>query len=224
MYPNVSVYTAQLRKLESFVREAPKDGAAQFLLAYQYLSCGNVDAAARQLAQVVQLVPNDRVAADLLKMASASPDGHPAETVIAAKPVQQPSGESKPTAAPIDPAALVGTWKAARDDGSMFELTLGKDSTFDWKFSQNQQQTPAAAASRQRDSDQNFLNPALTRVADSRGPQEFGGTYTIENNVLALQRKNGGSLIAEVTPGSDKNFNFKLLGGPADDPGLTFSR
>ena len=45
MYPNVSVYTAQLRKLESFVREHPKDGAARFLLAYQYLSCGNVDAA-----------------------------------------------------------------------------------------------------------------------------------------------------------------------------------
>jgi len=224
MYPNVSVYTAQLRKLESFVRKDPKDGAARFLLAYQYLSCGNVDAAEKQLGQVVQLVPNDRVAADLLKMASASPDGHPAETVIAAKPVQQPSGESKPTAAPIDPATLVGTWKASRDDGSMFELTLGKNSTFDWKFSQKQQQTPAAVATRQRDSDQNFLNPALKRVADSRGPQEFGGTYTIENNVLALQRKNGGSLIAEVTPGGDKNFNFKLLGGPADDPGLTFSR
>ena len=112
----------------------------------------------------------------------------------------------------------------AEYDGSMFELTLGKDSTFDWRFSQKQQQTPAAAATRQRDSDQNFLNPALKRVADSRGPQEFGGTYTIENNVLALQRKNGGSLIAEVTPRGDKDFNFKLLGGPADDAGLTFSR
>jgi hypothetical protein len=42
--------------------------------------------------------------------------------------------------------------------------------------------------------------------------------------VLALQRKNGGSLIAEVTPGGAGNFNFKLLGGPADDPGLTFNR
>ena len=101
---------------------------------------------------------------------------------------------------------------------------MGKNSTFDWKFSQKQQQTPAAVATRQRDSDQNFLNPALKRVADNRGPQEFGGTYTVENNVLALQRKNGGSLIAEVTPGGDKNFNFKLLGGPADDPGLAFSR
>jgi len=195
MYPSVSVYTAQLRKLESFVRANPQDGAARFLLAYQYLSTANVDAAERQLAQVVKLVPNDRVAADLLKMASASEDGHMAKTVVAAKPVPQPVGESKPAVASLDPATLVGTWKAARDDGSMFELTLGKNSTFDWKFTPNKQPV-----------------------------QEFGGTYTVEKNVLALQRKNGGSLIAEVKPGDGRNFNFKLLGGPSDDPGLAFSR
>ncbi|HUE15246.1 MAG TPA: tetratricopeptide repeat protein [Planctomycetaceae bacterium] len=224
MYADVSVYTEQIRKLESFVRAHPKDGSSRFLLAYQYLSCGSIDAAGRQLAQVVKLVPSDRVAADLLKMASASQEGQPAETVVAAKPVPQPSGGSKPTAMPIDPATLVGTWKAARDDGSMFELTLMKDSTFNWKFSQEHQQTPAAATTAQRASDQNFLNPELKRFGNVRSPQEFGGTYTVEGNVLALQRKNGGSLIAEVTPGGDRNFNFKLLGGPADDPGLAFSR
>jgi tetratricopeptide (TPR) repeat protein len=224
MYPNISVYTEQLRKLESFVRNHPKDGGARFLLAYQYLSSGNVNAAENQLAQVVKLVPNDRVAADMLKMASASQDGRPAETVVAAKPVSPPSGASQQTAMPMDPATLVGTWKASRDDGSMFELTLGKNSTFDWKFSQNQQQTPADAVTVQRASDQDFRNPDLKRFVADRSPQEFGGTYTVEKNVLALQRKNGGSLIAEVTPGGARNFNFKLLGGPADDPGLAFSR
>jgi tetratricopeptide (TPR) repeat protein len=223
MYADASIYTEQLRKLESFVRSHSKDGAARFLLAYQYLSSGNVDAAESQLAQVVKLVPNDRVAADLLKMATASQDGHPTE-IGAAKPAPQPAGESNPTAMPIDPARLVGTWKASRDDGSMFELTLGKNSTFDWKFTQKQLQTPADAATAQRASDQNFRNPDLKRFVADRSPQEFGGTYTIEKNVLALQRKNGGSLIAEVTPGGDGNFNFKLLGGPADDPGLAFSR
>ena len=224
MYPNISVYTEQLRKLESFVRNHPKDGGARFLLAYQYLSSGNVNAAENQLAQVVKLVPNDRVAADMLKMASASQDGRPAETVVAAKPVSPPSGASQQTAMPMDPATLVGTWKASRDDGSMFELTLGKNSTFDWKFSQNQQQTPADAVTVQRASDQDFRNPDLKRFVADRSPQEFGGTYTVEKNVLALQRKNGGLLIAEVTPGGARNFNFKLLGGPADDPGLAFSR
>jgi tetratricopeptide (TPR) repeat protein len=224
MYPNVAVYTGQLRKLESFVRNQPQNGAARFLLAYQYLSSGNVDSAENQLAQVVKLVPNDRVAADMLKMASASRDGRPAETVVAAKPVSPLSGESKPTATPIDPATLVGTWKALRDDGSKFELTLGSNSTFDWKFTQSQPQTPPDAVTAQRASDQNFRNPDQKRLVANRSPQEFGGTYTFEKNVLALQRKNGGSLIAEVTPGSAGNFNFKLLGGPADDPGLTFNR
>jgi tetratricopeptide (TPR) repeat protein len=224
MYPDVSIYTEQLRKLESFVKQHPKDGAARFLVAYQYLSTGNVEAAERQLAQVVKLVPNDRVAVDLLKMASASQDGHPAETVVAAKPVSQLPGEPKSTAMPIDPASLVGTWKATRDDGSMFELTLGQNSRFDWKFTQHQQQTLADAATAQRASDQNFRNPDLKRFVANRGPQEFVGTYTVEKNVLALQRKNGGSLIAEVTPGGERNFNFKLLGGPADDPGLSFTR
>jgi len=224
MYPNMSVYTAQLRKLELFVRNQPKNGAARFLLAYHYLSSGNVDAAENQLAQVVKLVPNDRVAADLLKMASASQDGQPAETVVAAKPLSPASGESKAAVLPMDPATLVGTWKASRDDGSTFELTLGQNSTFDWKFTQRPPQTPADAVTAQRASDQDFRNPDLKRFVANRNPQEFAGTYTVENNVLALQRKNGGSLIAEVTPGGGGNFNFKLLGGPADDPGLAFSR
>jgi hypothetical protein len=148
------------------------------------------------LAQVVKLVPNDQVAVNLVKMATASKDGTPSsETVVAAKPVSQPAGESKPGAAALDPGMLVGSWKASRDDGSTFELTLGKDSTFDWKFTPKDQK-----------------------------PQDFGGTYTVEKNVVALQRKNGGSLIGEVTPGGDKSFNFKLVGGPAEDPGLAFSR
>ena len=77
LYPNVLIYTDQLRALENFVREHPQDGAARFLLAYQYTSDGHTDAAARQLQQVVTLVPGDRVAADLLKMLSAPPADEP---------------------------------------------------------------------------------------------------------------------------------------------------
>lgn len=223
MYTDVSVYTEQLRRLESFVRNHPEDGAAGFLLAYQYLSCGSVDAAEKELARVVKVVPNDRVAADLLKMASASQDGGPAATA-AAKPVPPPSSDSRSTATPLDPAALVGTWNAARGDGSTFELTLGRDATFDWKFSPSRRQTPAAKATAQRASDQNVRNPDLKRFAIGRNVQEFGGTYTVEGNVLALERKHGGSLIAEVTSSGDRSFNFKLVGGPADDPGLAFNR
>jgi hypothetical protein len=89
----------------------------------------------------------------------------------------------------------VGSWHAARADGSKFELTLTKDSTFTWKFSPKGQ-----------------------------SPQEFSGTYTVEVNVLALERKDGGSLIGAVTPGSAKAFNFRLMGAPPDDKGLDFGR
>jgi uncharacterized protein (TIGR03066 family) len=96
---------------------------------------------------------------------------------------------------PIDPAMLVGTWKASRPDGSKFNLTLTNDGKFNWSFAQKGQ-----------------------------AAQAFGGSYSVEGNVLALERKDGGSLIAEVTPGGEARFNFKLLGAPAEDPGLDFSR
>ena len=89
----------------------------------------------------------------------------------------------------------MGTWKAARPDGSKFNLTLTSEKTFVWSFAPKDQKA-----------------------------QKFGGTYSVEVNVLALERKDGGSLIAEVTPGGDAKFNFKMLGGPADDPGLDFSK
>jgi tetratricopeptide (TPR) repeat protein len=188
LYPNVLVYTDQLRALEAFVREHPQDAPARFLLAYHYTSGGHPDAAARQLQQVATLMPGDRVAADLLKMLSAPP------AATAEPPTPQDLAETQPAATPIDATTLVGSWHAARGDDSKFELTLTNGATFTWKFSSKQQ-------------------PA----------QEFSGTYTVEGNVLALERKDGGSLIGEVTPGGAKKFNFRLVGAPQEDKGLDFS-
>ena len=77
----------------------------------------------------------------------------------------------------------------------MFDLTLTPEKTFTWKFSPKGQP-----------------------------PQEFSGKYTVEVNVLALERKDGGSLIGTVTPGSAKTFNFRLMGAPPEDKGLDFGR
>lgn len=54
--------------------------------------------------------------------------------------------------------------------------------------------------------------------------QKFDGTYTMEGNVLALERAGGGSLVAEITPAADGKFNFKMVGAPEDDQGLTFQK
>ena len=105
-----------------------------------------------------------------------------------------PPAAAKSTVAPIDSAILIGTWHASREDGSKFELTLTKDATFEWKFT---------------------LKGKV---------EEFGGTYKYNDNALALERKDGGALIAGLVPDGTEKFNFKLLGAPKEDPGLAFSR
>jgi hypothetical protein len=198
IYDDLALYTAQLRSLEAYTTSHPQDGASRFLLAYHYMSCGHPAASAAQLQRVVVLMPGDRVAAELLRLVSASnreassgstaQPVRPAETPVAANP-------AAPTARPIDPASLVGTWKASRADESRFSLVLGADRKFDWSFQQKAQPL-----------------------------QSFGGTYTVEGNVLVLERKDGGSLVAEIVIDGDSRFNFRLLGADADDKGLDFAR
>ena len=194
MYSNAAIYTAQLRALEAYTTANLDDAASRFLLGYHYMSCGHAAAATSQFQAAVRLMPNDRVAADLLKMLSSPQNTQPGETAQQPTP-QAPQDSAGPAVKPIDPATLVGTWQAARADGSKFNLTLTNDAKFTWSFAQKDQ-----------------------------AAQEFGGTYTVEGNVLALERKEGGALIAAVTPGGDAKFNFKLLGAPDDDPGLDFNR
>ena len=200
LYGNVSTYTTQLRALEAFARNNPNDAASHFLLAYHYIVDGYPDAGATQLQQVAKLVPNDQVAANVLKLISKPSNAQSAATgdQSAQQPVPQPppagSSGSKPAVKPIDPASLVGTWHASRDDGSKFELTLTNDSKFDWKFTLKEK------------------------------VEEFGGTYKYESNAIALERKDGGGLIAGLVPDGPEKFNFKLLGAPQEDPGLDFSK
>ena len=96
---------------------------------------------------------------------------------------------------PVDPKALVGAWSATREDGSQFKLDLTDYAKFTWTF------TPSGQKS-----------------------QSFGGTYSVDQNVLALERKDGGSLVAEVTSAEAGKFNFRLLCAAEDDKGLNFRR
>ena len=200
LYADVGIYTAQLRTLEAAVKQNPGDGASRFLLAYHYISDGYPDAAAKQLQQVVTLVPNDAVATNLLKMMTSSQQQQVAQsTDPTAQPTPQPPvnlpAPSQSTAPPVDPATVVGNWQSSRDDGSNFALSLNADNTFKWTF------TPK-----------------------SQPPQSFDGNFKIEGNVIALERTGGGSLVAEITANDGMKFNFKMVGAPAEDPGLTFIR
>ncbi|MGV3607828.1 MAG: tetratricopeptide repeat protein [Planctomycetaceae bacterium] len=93
---------------------------------------------------------------------------------------------------PISMEAVGGDWKASRTDGSAFELNLMKDKTFTWKF-----------------------------VKDGKA-DEFGGTYSTEGSLLILQSKDGSVMVGQISAASADGFNFKLVGAPSDDPGLSF--
>jgi tetratricopeptide (TPR) repeat protein len=59
-YPNAQTYTKQLRALEQYVKENPKDAAGHFVLAYHYLVLDERDAALEQLHEVDKLRPRDK--------------------------------------------------------------------------------------------------------------------------------------------------------------------
>jgi tetratricopeptide (TPR) repeat protein len=80
LYPNADTYTKQLRALETYVKDHPKEAEARFLLAYHYLVLGSKDAAVQQLKAVVQLEPKDKLSAALVKALTsdeAAPAGSP---------------------------------------------------------------------------------------------------------------------------------------------------
>jgi hypothetical protein len=122
-YPDVDVYTKQLRALEAYVNAHPSEADVRFLLAYQYLTCGYTDAAATQLKAAAKLNPKDRLASQLLSSLSApASDATPA-------PATPPA-----PAKPVDAASLVGSWKADQPDGSSISLRLSGDSKYTWRF------------------------------------------------------------------------------------------
>ena len=111
LYPNVDVYTEQLRALEEYARNNPKSAESHFLLAYNYLTCGYNDAAAKQLKEVVSLNPKDQLSAQLLASLTAPTGGG------RTKP-NEPAAPPKP----VDAAGLAGNWKAPRADGATIRV------------------------------------------------------------------------------------------------------
>lgn len=128
LYPNVDVYTQQLRALEAFRKEHPESAPARFVLAYQYLTQGHNDAAARELKEIVQLQPSDKLSASLLAQLS----GGSTEGQAQAQPASAATPTEHPGKAPANAAALAGSWKASPDANRSIALTLGGDGKFSW--------------------------------------------------------------------------------------------
>jgi tetratricopeptide (TPR) repeat protein len=123
LYPEVAVYTDQLRKLETFIGTNPRSTAGRFVLAYHYLTQGHTDAAVDQLKNVVALSPQDTLSAQLVKQFS-KPGSEP-ETPRAA-----PAAVA--TEAPARPGKLPGDWAARPTKDTIIRLNVAGDGAFTW--------------------------------------------------------------------------------------------
>jgi tetratricopeptide (TPR) repeat protein len=99
-----------------------------------------------------------------------------------------------PAPKPVPADDVAGAWTASGPGTAKYAMNLQKDGTFAWGF---------ARGSRK---------------------QEVKGVYTLEGNVLAMEPDTGGVLLAELAVKGADTLHFKMVGGPADDPGLEFRR
>jgi hypothetical protein len=221
LYPSIDVYTQQLRALEAYCTATPQAASARFLLASLYMTQGNNDAAAAMLKQVVDLQPRDALSAQLLAVLTAKP---PDESGQAPAEAAQPPGTQPPTVAqpnqppaegdpaqsqpPPDagaapgptlptspvPTKLVGAWTASPANDVAISLSLEQPKGFTWK------------------------------VTDRGQSREFRGEATFDNDVLALAPPDQPPMVGTVTWKDDTHFQFRALGAPSSDPGLTFGK
>jgi tetratricopeptide (TPR) repeat protein len=106
-------------------------------------------------------------------------------------------GEASKTA--IEPKTVAsikigGMWKAPTKGGGTVDLSLGADDRFAWKY----------------------VRPNKT--------QTFDGKYQLAGTTLVLEYNNGGTMVGKVDAEGPDKFSFKMIGGPSNDPGLTFSK
>ncbi|OJW26495.1 MAG: hypothetical protein BGO49_12250 [Planctomycetales bacterium 71-10] len=136
LYPDVDVYTAQLRALEAYRSANPNSTAARFVLAYHYLTAGFEDAAVREFNKVVELQPNDALSKQIVASLTGAAN-QPADA-------SQPQPADAPATPAADEPSLVGTWKAAPDATTAIDLTLQADGNFTWNVAQQGKAQPIA--------------------------------------------------------------------------------
>jgi tetratricopeptide (TPR) repeat protein len=79
LYPDPEQYTRQLRALEHYARANPNSSDGSFLLAYHYLVLDHVANAVKELQKFAKLVPQDKLAPQLIA-AFTPPAGGQAST------------------------------------------------------------------------------------------------------------------------------------------------
>jgi tetratricopeptide (TPR) repeat protein len=133
----------------------------------------------------------------------------PLQTVVALQPndqlsahllsqLQPPSSASESSGQSVDVGKLLGVWVAQAPQNASITLTLTADGAFSWAYAQA-----------------------------GKPPTTISGTFTLSNSgilTLAGNTPQGGPLAGTVTMSDASHLGFKAVGGPANDPGLQFTR
>jgi tetratricopeptide (TPR) repeat protein len=194
LYPNVSVYTDQLRALEGYCRTNANSAAPRFVLAYLYMTQGSTSAAVESLKRVVALQPKDTISTQLIKR--LDPSYSPPSTSAPAPPPAPGVGAAglKPTSGTVHEGRFEGAWSAKPEEDTAITLTFLDKGRFVWKVDQKGQ----------------------NRVLQGR--------VTSGNGLLTLAQDLGPPIVGNVTWTDESHFSFKVPGAGADEPGLSFSK
>src|SRR5262249_19643997 len=157
LYPDVSVYTEQLRALEDYCQTNPQAAAARFVLSYHYLTEGYTDSAVAVLKQVVALMPSDTLSAKLLRQLDPPKD----QTTTAAAPEPAPVDTTPPPG-----ASITGTWKARPAADTEIGLTVQPGGQFTWQVIQKGKTQQFAGTS--------TYGEGLLTLAQDKGPVLVG--------------------------------------------------
>jgi len=242
LYPSSDAYTQQLRNLEHYITEHPNQAASRFLLGYQYLMLGHLNAARRQFDRVVGLEPRDQLAknivAGLARAPGVTPQGQP-QTVPST-----PSGPAGPSGGTSTPS---GTMKLPEGPGTTGPGNQGPVGPINpsgpavpppapqpsnpatnagpapgalngsWKSSP----APNVTIEATLQPDKHFV----WKFSEGGQSKSFTGTYTLQGDNLVLTRdEDGQKMDGTVTMSGDKGFRFRLRNTDPNDPGLDFTK
>ncbi len=158
LYPNVDVYTAQLRALEEYCKAQTQSASARFVLAYHYLTEGFNDAAVRMLKQVAALKPADTLSSQAAQAA------RPAQGCARRRDRSRRCTDDDTT--PPTGATIDGTWAAHPAQDTSIALSIKPDGAFDWDVTQKGKTQHFAGSS-------TYGNGILT-LAQEKGPVLVG--------------------------------------------------
>lgn len=128
-YSDPAELTRQLRQLEAFRKQNPDSPEAALLLGYHYVTCRHVEAAQRQFKTAARLLPDDRLLPPLVALTAGAVEHNSKEIPSPPDNSAAPPAAAEPPV--LDPAKLVGTWKAQRGPVHV-ALTIEEGGKFTW--------------------------------------------------------------------------------------------